>query len=199
MNDIMKKNTPNQFVTLKNNLNPVQQHRPLTLNRVLLLLVFSFSLLDISAQNGTTVTPTVMDVKAYISSLKTSNQKTRATVSTSQYVENLVFGIQPAVYFQSSVPKNYGDNPVKLFTDISSLKAIPNSNFSKDNIEIVVIKIKNNSELNAKIDLLEFSGFSKLKYIYILSSVNTTDQNISNMFLNYTNQYSIFYKIEIAE
>jgi len=199
MNDIMKKNTPNQFVTLKNNLNPVQQHRPLTLNRVLLLLVFSFSLLDISAQNGTTVTPTVMDVKAYISSLKTSNQKTRATVSTSQYVENLVFGIQPAVYYQSSIPKNYGDNPVKLFTDISSLKTIPNSNLLKDNIEIVVIKIKSNTDLNAKIDLLEFSDFPKLKYIYVLSNVNTTDQNISNMFLNYTNQYSIFYKIEIAE
>lgn len=195
----MKKNTPNQFVTLKNNLNPVQQHRPLTLNRVLLLLVFSFSLLDISAQNGTTVTPTVMDVKAYISSLKTSNQKTRATVSTSQYVENLVFGIQPAVYYQSSIPKNYGDNPVKLFTDISSLKTIPNSNLLKDNIEIVVIKIKSNTDLNAKIDLLEFSDFPKLKYIYVLSNVNTTDQNISNMFLNYTNQYSIFYKIEIAE
>lgn len=195
----MKKNTPNQFVTLKNNLNPVQQHRPLALNRVLLLLVFSFSLLDISAQNGTTVTPTVMDVKAYISSLKTSNQKTRATVSTSQYVENLVFGIQPAVYYQSSIPKNYGDNPVKLFTDISSLKTIPNSNLLKDNIEIVVIKIKSNIDLNAKIDLLEFSDFPKLKYIYVLSNVNTTDQNISNMFLNYTNQYSIFYKIEIAE
>jgi len=195
----MKKNTPNQFVTLKNNLNPVQQHRPLTLNRVLLLLVFSFSLLDISAQNGTTVTPTVMDVKAYISSFKTSNQKNRTTVSTSKIVENLVFGTNPGVFFHTVFPKNYGDNPVKLFTDISSLKAIPNSNFSKDNIEIVVIKIKNNSELNAKIDLLEFSGFSKLKYIYILSSVNTTDQNISNMFLNYTNQYSIFYKIEIAE
>jgi len=195
----MKKNTPNQFVSLQNNLNSVQQHRPLPLNRVLLLLVFSFSLFNLSAQNGNTVAPPVMDVKAYISSLKVSNQKTRATISNSEYVENLVFGIQPAVYYQSSVSKNYGDNPVKLFTDISSLKAISPSNILKENIEIVVFKIKNNTDLNAKIDLLNFSDFPKLKYIYVLSNVNTTSQNISNMFLNYTNQYNIFYKIEIAE
>jgi hypothetical protein len=195
----MKKITPNQFVSLQNNWNTVQQHCVLNIKPLLLVLIMFFFLTNISAQNKTPGSLTVLDVSSYISSLKGNNQKTRATAATPQYVENLVFGIQSAVYYQSGIMKNYGDNPVKLFLDVSTLSSIPNPNLMKDNMEIVVIKINNSSDLNLKIDLLKFSDFPKLKYIYILSSVNVTDRNISNMFLNYDNQYNIFYKIEIGQ
>ena len=195
----MKEITSNQIFDFKNKFISALKQLAANSKRVSFIIVFSLSIVNISAQNGSAVTPTVMDVKAYISSLKNSNQRTKASASSSQYIENIVFGIQPGVYYYSDVPKTYGDIPIKLFTDISSIKNISTANILKNDIEIVVIEIKNSSDLNTKIDLLKFSDFSKLKYIYILSSVNTTDQNIANMFLNYNNQYSIFYKIEIAE
>ncbi|QBN17301.1 hypothetical protein [Flavobacterium nackdongense] len=198
----MKKNAPNQFVSFKNNLNSVQQKGSLALKRVIFLLLFSLSIVHISAQSRNTVTPNVLDVNSYIASLKvnsSSNLKTKSNISTAQYVENLVFGIQPAVYYQSGIIKNYGENPVKLFTDVSSIKSMINDNFSRENIEIVVIKIDNTFDVNSKIDLLNFANLSKLKYIYILSTVNTTDAVVANMFLNYANQYGIFYKIQFSE
>ena len=195
----MKKTTLNQTVDFKINLISAQQILSLSIKRALLILMFFISFVNISAQNSSSVTPTVMDVKAFISSLKSGNAKMKVSVSNSQYVENLVFGIQPAIYFNSGTVKTYGDIPVKLFTDISSLNGIAGANLMKDNIEIIVIKLKSSTDLYTKIDLLKFSDFNKLKYIYILSSVSTTEQNIANMFLNYNQQYSIFYKIENAE
>lgn len=198
----MKKSTLNKIIVTNNNLSSNQQKSIFSLKQFLILLMFSFSLVSISAQNRNSTTPNVLDVDAYIGSLKVTNKsnlRTKVIESTPQYVENLVFGVNPAIYYQSGISKNYGENPVKLFTDITSLKTIPNSNLSKDDLEIVVIKIDNSTDLNNKIDLLKFSDFPKLKFIYILSGINTTQQTISNMFLNYTNQYSIFYKIEIGQ
>jgi hypothetical protein len=195
----MKKFTLNQIVTPKNNFISVQKHLSLSIKKVLFLLVFSFSFVTLSAQTGNSVTPEIKEIKTYISSLKTENKKMKVSVSNSQYVENLVFGIQPSIYYNSGVIKNYGDKPAKLFTDISSLNQISSANLLKDDVEIVVFTIKNTNDFNSKIDLMKLSGFNNLKYIYILSSVTTTEQNIANLFLNYTGQYSIFYKIEIAE
>lgn len=195
----MKKITLNQFVSLQNNWNTVHQHCVLNIKPLLLVLIMFFSLPNISAQNKTPGSLTVLDVSSYISSLKGNNQKTRATAATPQYVENLIFGIQPAVYYTLGRSKKFGENPVKLFTDISSLKDIPNTTLSTSDLEIIVIKIGNASDLNVKIDLLKFKDFPKLKYLYVLSNLNTTNQNVANMFVNYNNQYDIFYKIEFAE
>lgn len=194
----MKKITPNQAVEFKS-LFFAPQFPYLLIKKVFLLLVFSFSFFSLSAQKGNSATPAVVEVKTYISSLKTGDKKMKVSVSNSQYIENLVFGIQPSIYLNSGNEKIYGDNPVKLFTDISSLKVISSSTSPKDNIEIVVIKINSATDFNSKIDLAIFSNFNNLKYIYVISSTNTSEQNIANMFTNYKNQYSIFYKIEIAE
>ncbi len=151
------------------------------------------------AQNGNSVTPAIKEIKTYISSLKTGDKKTKVSATNSQFIENLVFGVQPSIYLNSGNEKIYGDKPVKLFTDISSLSKITSSNLATDAIEIVVVNIKNATDLNSKIDLAIFSNFTTLKYFYVLSSINASEQNIANMFLNYNNQYSIFYKIEIVE
>lgn len=195
----MKKTTLNQIVDFKINLISAKQILSISIKRVLIIFVFSISILNTKAQNSSSAIPTVIDVNKYISSLKTNNTKMRMNSSNSQYIENLVFGIQPAIYFNSGAVKTYGDAPVKLFTDIPSLNSLSNTDILKDEIEIIVIKINKRSEINSKIDLLKFSDFSKLKYIYIISNVDTTEQNISNMFLNYNQQYSIFYKIQTVE
>lgn len=195
----MKKTTLNQIFNFKINLISVQHLLCLSIKRVVMLLMFSTSFINMSAQNGNTVTPTVIDVNKHISSLKVIEQNSPSSFSNAQNIENLVYKIQPSIYLNSGVAKKHGEKPTNLFTDVTSLNGIPNTSLEKNNIEIVIIKISNSNDLNSKINLSLFSDFYKLKYIYIVSDVNTTELSIANMFLNYDEQYSIFYKIDKGE
>jgi hypothetical protein len=195
----MKKTTQNLIVNFKSNLIPSQQLLSLTIKKVLFIIVFSFSFATISAQNGNSVTPAVMEVNAYVSSLKLIEKNFPSNFSNAQNVEDLVYKLQSSVYFNSGNVKTFGDNPKNLYTDIASLRGISSVSLSKRNIEIVIIKINNSNDLNSIIDLSLFSDFHKLKYIYIVSSVNTTEQNIAKMIRNYDEQYSLFYKINLGE
>jgi hypothetical protein len=115
---------------------------------------------------------------------------------TAQNLENLLYKVQPSIYFNSGNVKTYGEKPKVFFVDARSLNRISNSNLLKNNIEIVTIKINSATELSSTIDLSVFSNFKNLKYIYIVSSVSTTDVALSKMILNYDEKYSIFYKVE---
>lgn len=195
----MKKNTSNLIVYLRNNFISIQNPLFLDTKRILFISVFSLFGLIVSAQSSNTIIPQVLEVNTYISSLKTIEQNSGSSFSNSQNVENLVYKLQSSVYFNSGVVKTFGENPKNLYTDIDSLNGISSANLLKNNIEIVIINIHNTNDLNSKIDLDVFSDFYKLKYIYIVSSINATEQNIAKMFLNYDEQYSIFYKIEKGE
>jgi hypothetical protein len=197
--DFMKKNTPNLFIDLQNYLISIQGHFNSTSKKVSIIVLFAFFCTTISAQNGNTVTPKIIEVKSYISSLKAVEQNMNLHYSNAQNVENLVYNLQPSIYFFSGDTKTYGENPKNLYTDVASLNAILSAGLQEKNIEIAIIKINNANDLNSKIDLSIFSNFYKLKYIYIISSVTTTEQNIVKMLNNYDEQYSIFYKIEIGE
>jgi hypothetical protein len=166
---------------------------------LLTLSILSFIPFKGIAQDANSVTPAIMEVNAYVSSLKTTEKNFPSSFSNAQNVEDLVYKLQSSVYFNSGSVKTFGDNPKNLYTDIASLNGISNASLSKRNIEIVIIKINNSNDLNSIIDLSLFSDFYKLKYIYIVSSVNTTEQNIAKMFHNYDEQYSIFYKINLGE
>ena len=197
--DFMKKITPNLIIDLIINIISIQRPVYSFVKRITIVLVFTFFCTAVSAQNGNTVTPKIMEVKLYISSLKGIEQNNNLSFSNAKNVEDLVYNLQPSTYFIAGEAKTYGENPKNLYTDIASLNAISNANMQKNNIEIVIVKINNANDLNSIIDLSLFSDFYKLKYIYIVSSVATTEQNIVKMFHNFEEQYSIFYKIEKGE
>lgn len=171
------------------------------MKKILLITFIFFCFLPVKsiAQSENTVTPSVMEVNTYISYLNAAEQNSPSSFSNAQNVESLVSELQSSIYFNSGIVKTYGEKPKNLYTDIASLNGIKNASLQKNNIEIVIININNANELNSKIDLNLFSDFSKLKYIYIVSTVTTTEQNITKMFLNYDEQYSIFYRIEKGE
>jgi len=196
INDIMKKNISKKIVNLQNIFILFQNQHFLSLKRVLLIVMVFYSV-TISAQ----VAPafTAKEVKLFVSDLKMLEQNSTLSFSNAKNVENLVNNVQPSIYFYSGVVNTYGDRPSKLYTNVPSLSRLKNQNLLNNNIEIVEIKIDNLSDLNSKIDLSLFSDFEKLKYIYILSSITITEQNISNLILNYDEKYSIFYKIEKGE
>jgi hypothetical protein len=79
---------------------------------------------------------------------------------------------------------------------MNSLAQVDNLVTLKNNIEIVIIKIDNASQLNSSINLALLSNFKKIKYIYIVSSIDISTSEIANMITNYNEKYSVFYKID---
>ena len=158
----------------------------------LVLLIFSGQLFAQSSPIKVT------ELSSYILN-KPVASKQRMAASSSQSIENLVFKSQAAVYLSNGIVKTYGEYPSCIYTDAASLSGISDPSILKDNIEIINIKIKNRSDLNYKVDLSKFSGFSNLKFIYFNSNFNITEQDIINMIVNYSEQYSIFYKVDNAE
>ena len=158
----------------------------------LVLLVFSGQLFAQSSPIKIT------ELSSYLLN-KPVASKQRMAASSSQSIEDLVFKSQSAVYLSSGVVKTYGDYPTCLYTDAQSLSGIGDPSILKNNIEIINITLKNRSDLNYKVDLMQFSAFSNLKFIYFNSDFTITEQEIANMIVNYSDQYNIFYKIDKAE
>lgn len=195
----MKEVTSDQLFDFKNILISALKQLTSSLKRASLIILFSLSLTTISAQNGNSDEPEILEVNAYISSLKDIERNNPSSFSNAKNVGDLVHTLQSSIYLNSGVVKTFGDNPKNMYTDLASLNGISSTSLSKSNIEIVIININNANDLNSKIDLSLFSSFYKLKFIYVVSRVNISPQNIAKMLVNYDDQYSIFYKIEKGE
>ena len=169
------------------------------MKRLLLLLVFTLFSVGLNAQVNlrTSGTPRVMEVKAFISALKASETNLRQANPASARLEHLLNDLQPAVYVSSgNVQKEGGDNPTSLYTDAASLNDVATATIDKQGIECVTIRINSAADLNRSLDLSVFSGFQNLKYVYIISTVDTTESVITRLVKNNSSQLGVFYKID---
>lgn len=195
--NVMETTIPNQFTNRSNNALLFGKLQILFMKRLLLLLVLAFYCVGTNAQEvRATQGAQLMEVKAYLAYLKTSEVSARNSISNSNRLERLLSEVQPAVYYLSGEVKSYGENPTALYTNSGSLNSIQNSVVSKQTIEIVTINIAQNADLSTPIDLSVFSNFPNLKYIYILSNVETTGTVISNLIRNNNTNVGVFYKID---
>jgi len=195
----MKTSVPNQFINHPNNALLFRNPLILMMKRLLLLIVFAIYGGAVNAQETRDAGASVMEVSSFISSLRSSQSTVRNATAAPLRVENLLYKVQPSVYFYSGVVKTYGEKPKDLFTDFQSLSGLHNPAILRNNIELVTIRV-GAADLNSTIDWSVFSDFPKLKYIYIISNVNTNTQLIARMAGNYnTEQYKVFYKIDKGE
>lgn len=135
------------------------------------------------------------NIDSYLTNLKASG-----TESELAHVKHLVYDVQSAVYYLSPDKniKTYGNHPTALFTDVDSLNTLDSHLVPSSDIEIATVKIKTNSDLNKQIDLDVFSGFGKLKYIYIKSNIQASEAVLNNMIKNDTSKYVLIYNISIG-
>lgn len=193
----MKNYVPNELIN---------QRKPLILmmRKLLLLLVFALYSANISAQDSRATTPGVMEVKAFIASLRGNDVVSRGSSSSSfspaQNVEDLLYKLQPSqYYYNAGAVKTYGEKPKHLFTDKQSLNGLNNPALLKNNIDIVTIRINSANDLIGTIDLSKFSNFKSLKYVHIVSAVPATAAQFSNMVVNADERLSVFYSVENGE
>ncbi|WP_222104889.1 hypothetical protein [Flavobacterium anhuiense] len=135
----------------------------------------------------------IENVDSYLTNLENSGQDSKLS-----NLKHLLYGLQSAVYASSGELKVYGDQPTALFTNNTSLNSLNTTVSLKGDIEIATIKIEKAADLNTAIDLNSFSGFEKLKYIFIISEVETNPTLINNLIKNNTSKYILLYKISIG-
>lgn len=195
----MKNNVPNELLYEPDNVLLLRKFFAL-MRKPLLLLIFAFYTANLSAQD--TDNPNIMEINAYLASLRTNGATLRSANTpnpVAQGIENLLYKAQPSVYYYAGVLNTYGEKPRNLFTDVASLNGLNNPNLSKNNIEMVTIRINSANELNATIDLSLFSSFKNLKYVYLLSEVNASAQQFTTMVINPQERLRVFYKIQLGE
>lgn len=193
----MEKSVPKLFINPLNNFLLFGHLQILFMKRLLLLVVLAFYCASATAQELRTIQGTqLMEVNSYLAYLKSSEVSSRTSVSNSNRLEQLLKEVQPALYFLSGEVKAYGENPTSLYTDSSSLSNIASAITAKGTIEIVTIKMNQNSDLTIPMDLSVFSSFPNLKYIYILSTVETSGTVISGLVRNSNSKFGVFYKID---
>ena len=193
----METTIPNRFINPLNNSLLFGKLQILFMKRLLLLLVLACFCANASAQDlRATQGNQLMEVKAYLAYLKTSEVSARNSNSNSNRLEQLLREVQPAVYYLSGEVKIYGENPTALYTNSSSLNTLENASIEKATIEMVTITVSQNTDLSRPLDLSVFSNFPNLKYIYILSNVDTSGTVISNLIQNSNPKIGVFYKID---
>lgn len=188
----MKNFTLNQSLYSKlNRINFGNYNLNVVLKSIILFLVL-ITFENSMAQRSNNSTD-IKEVNSFLTTLKST--------SDSEYkkLDGLLHNLNPAIYTYGNTLKTYGENYTVLFTDIESINYIKNNSIPSNKVEVVKVNIKKATDINTKIDLSIFSSFSNLKYIYIVSEINTTKQNIVNMILNDDNVYTILYKIDPAE
>ena len=150
-----------------------------------------------SSQNGTIV---LIELNSFLASHRTTSSARIASTNTGainvQRLNDLVTQVQPSIYFYQGEIKTYGNAPTNLYTDANSLSQVNELISEKQNIEIVTIRINAASDLSSAIDLSVFSNFPNLKYIYIISNLETTESVIEGLIQNNEERFSMFYKID---
>ena len=193
----MEKSVPNQFFNQLNNFLLFGQFQILIMKRLLLLLVLAFYCVGINAQETRVSQGSqVMEVNAYLAYLRTSEESARNLNSNSNRLENLLKEVQPAIYFIHGEIRTYGGNPTSLYTDVSSFRELASRITANESIEIVTISVSQISDLNSPLDFSAFSSFPNLKYIYIISTVETSGNVISGLIRNNNARFGVFYKVD---
>jgi hypothetical protein len=198
----MKTNNPNVFFNHQTNLlfeKTSQIMKQKLLFTLMLVSIYSsvFAQVAKAGKNGTIV---LTELNSLLASGKTSGSALPSHSSADkidlQRLNDLVSQVKPSIYFYQGEIKSYGDYPTNLYTDASSLGQLNSTISEKQNIEIVTIRINTASRLSTAIDLSFFSNFPNLKYIYILSNVETTESVIAGLIRNNEERFTIFYKID---
>lgn len=194
----MKKNSFNQFNSLKFKLLTFNNKFVFTIQKKIILLLFLLFGITISAQVSSTnnALPRIQEIHYFLANLRNSNQNLRTSTPMTSRLEHLLNDIQPSVYINLETVKTYGEKPNSLFIDINSLSLLSDSAPFINTIEIVTIKINNSHDLNSIIDLSQFINYKKLKYIYILFDVECSEVQINSMVQNNDPKYGIFYRID---
>ena len=153
--------------------------------KFLFFLVLTLDMLNVSAQTAARNSGGFPTVEAYL-----------ASIQTSEHLQHLLNDANDALYVTASGVHTYGSAPAVLYADAVAFNRVANLGVPVGSIEMATIRIKRAAELSTSLDLSSLSGYSGLKYVYILCTTQANAQAINNLVRNVPANVAVFYKID---
>jgi hypothetical protein len=140
--------------------------------------VWFSSIVKLKSQNQNT-DPKTFDLDSKLAAMGAAQDE--QTKVDGIYLNSLISDLLPSIYFQQGkLMGAYKENPIVLFTDISSLTSLSDHNPLYKKIEIISIKIKRPEDLQKVLKFSDLMGFDNLKYIYFLCDFNICPDQAQN-------------------
>lgn len=154
---------------------------------------------QISAQSSTIYQLTEQDFQEISPSKmasKTASYK-KPINDVKQGFFSLKKGLKPTIYVDNNkIKKVSGISPqIVKFQNSNSLEVLKENNSLIKNVELLTIRMKDQSELNNRIDFSNIDNFDNLKYIFIQCNFNCTANDISSFIINVDPKVIIFYMV----
>lgn len=184
----MKKFYPNDV--LKNNSNIDAQMRTKKWFSVIQLLIvftlftFSNSLAQVSNIHR------VSDNRSEIISVLSNDSNINV-----EHFMKLRYDLQPTIFIENNSIANSSEEGILVvrLDDMSSNETLKNDIPGFHTSELLFISIKKASDLQQQIDIQTLTNFDRLKYIFILSYVPVSDEDINKLLINADSSISIIY------
>lgn len=136
------------------------------------------SIIKVKSQNHFTE-PKIFELDSKLAAMRSSKDE-RSKVE-GIYLNSLITDLLPSIYFQEGkLVGTYKENPIVLFTDISSLTSLSDPNPLYKKIEIISVKLKKPEDLQKVLRFSDLLGFGNLKYIYFLCDFNICPDQAQN-------------------
>jgi len=157
----------------------------------LITLLFIITLIPTSmlAQSSKVSTINIYQLDSYINSPKKND-------ASAARLKSLVYEVNPSIYFYNGTVKTFESNPTCLFTDINGFNAMTKQDLSRNNVELITIRVENIQDFQTKINLENASNFPKLKFIYILATFEYDIKNLPKTIINNNDSYVLVFKSE---
>jgi len=87
-----------------------------------------------------------------------------------------------------------GNNPIKLKSEDFQLNTLLNSkNKMFESVELIIVKLNQQSDLNKSINVSNLTEFKKLKYIFVKCNFECSSSQIQQVILNTNQDITVYY------
>jgi hypothetical protein len=131
---------------------------------------------------------------AFLNSL--SNSSTRYSSTEYNNVLGLLNNSNSSLYLSNGQVRTYGQIPVCMYTDLTSLSIADRPDLPTNDIQLVTIKIGRASEITGPIDLTTICNYKNVKYIHIKLNFDMEASQLTRLIKNCNPKCVVFFSVE---
>jgi hypothetical protein len=161
-----------------------------------LALICLLAILSITLTGLSTSAQEVIEMSEMLSSLKASPDL--KSKNEAVQIQSLVHDLHSSVNIREGILSTYSEAPfICVDIDAQSISKISEANPLFGNAELLTIRINTQKDLNLLLNVTNLIGFSKLKYIFLLCSIDCTVEQISKLIKKSDTKIIVFYSVSI--
>lgn len=160
----------------------------LTLQRLLLILFLVFIGLYTYGQ-------TVLELNSELTEMKASVDTIIA--GEAAHIKSLVTDLYPTVYIGDVVKASGESLPVRADVKAGAVSKLSIENSLFEQVELITIRINSSADFTTVVDLSTIQGFTNLKYVILLCSLECTAEQLGAIVTGNTTGIKVFYSVSI--